>query len=562
MGSRNNSGMKLEGMTLKKFIEGFDANFEDFILRVRDPKKEYNTGDNNKSLVYYNGIESFTVKDNGESIELDFPINVYKLNPTGFKNVAKDNNEEEVLADVLVEDLEEGESLAQKEKNYRKEVGDILDAMHRLFDFEMSKIKFDINFEEKDPEKNKEKKKVKTKNQIVNEFYKLIKEFTKYTASHNRAKNRDLDKLYEITNDKNDDIIYSNATKEEVKNICDELSGKVSFILTFIPPLTTKKEEMNSTPKDIITLQCWFLRKARDIGTASGLEFTVCSNYINKNYKPEIALSKFSKNTKKAIDKYKKTSCRKLEKTYQHYFMLRAKEMKDLFAVKEGEFIDYFEQEYGIYNPNVFGAEKFMSDQKKDKTGRIDCIVYKYRKNGNTRVISDIYMIELKVNCDVVLGNNGVMTHLEDIKAFLNLNTTDKWRYYDYLTLEKRISDRIKIISGEEVNLDKVAKHFYTVIGYTNKDEKDSVMQMLNSLTTDEGIKEMILTGVSKKVKGETKRYKLDPRFEGTTLLALKEDIKDCEIKFFLESIKKEDFTKEDIGLEFKDITEEIFSDN
>ena len=411
-------------MSFQEFIESFDENFPGFILRVRKGS--------HKSEVYYNGIEAFEVKRNAKDIELNFPINVYKLNPTGLKNASKNNKEEEMLVDEKIEAFE-GSTIKRKEANYCKDVGEVLDAMHKLFDFEMSEITFDINFKE-------------NMNKIINKFYSsIIRDFTKSIKRHHRdKKNLNNSPVFKITNKFNAEIIDSNLSKTEVEQIFRQFSGKVHFVLQFCPKLTTKDEEKNSTPKDIIKLQCCFLRYARDIGAVSGVQFVVHSDYKYKG-NAKNSLKTFSDNTKNAIEKYKFTTGKKLEKSYQHFFMLRAHEMKDLFDMKTGEYVDYFEQEYGIYNPNIYGSNKIKKKEEQYKTGRIDCIVYKYKFNNHIRFITDIYMVELKVNCDVILGNNGVMTHLEDIKEFLKFSDQGKYKDYDYKTLETRICDRIKI---------------------------------------------------------------------------------------------------------------------
>ncbi len=547
--------MEIDGMSFEEFIEIFDEYFQNFILRVRDSKQDYNKSNDKECLVYYSGIEAFTVieykKDGKKGIKLDFPINVYKLNPTGLRNASKKSNDEEVLIDEQIEDFEEGQTREQKEAKYRIGVGNICDAMHKLFDFEMDKITFNINFSEN--------KKI-DKDKIINNFYKLIvHEFAQLTNSHNRDKNtKNLtnNSIFKITNNKNNNIIDSISSKAECYDICQEFSDQVEFTLKFTPKLTTRDEERNSTPKDIIALQCWFLRKARDMGVTSGVEFTV-NSYYRGRYDTEKSLQRFSENTKNAIEKYKFTSCRKLEKSYQHFFMLRAHEMNDLFEIQKDEKIDYFEQEYGIYNPKVYGSEHFKKDKKTDKTGRIDCIVYKYKLDGKKRLISDLYMIELKVNCDVILGDNGVMTHLEDICAFLNYEGNVKYRYS---TLEKRINDRIKILSGgkEEARFENVAKHFYTVIGYTNENEseKEIIMGMLKKLNDKDTVDEMIKCGYPKTVDGKTKKFYLNKRFKGITLRDLKQNINKCDIKFFLE---KNIFNEKNIGVDFDDITKELF---
>ena len=79
---------------------------------------------------------------------------------------------------------------------------------------------------------------------------------------------------------------------------------------------------------------------------------------------------------------------------------------------------------------------------------------------------------------------------------------------------------------------------------------------MLKKLTSPEGVNEMIIKGISKKENGKKTNFKLNRRFQGTTLSNLKQDIKDCDIKFFIE---KNPFDEENMGIDFEDITSELF---
>ena len=100
-------------------------------------------------------------------------------------------------------------------------------------------------------------------------------------------------------------------------------------------------------------------------------------------------------------------------------------------------------------------------------------------------------------------------------------------------------------------------KHFYTIIGYTRETEKNLIQDMLKSLTSIDGVHKMIQDGISRKVNGKSNHFKLNKRFEGTTLYDFYKQTQEiCDIKFFLERIP---FDEKDIGIDFDDITEEIF---
>lgn len=519
--------MGLEDKEIEEFLAEFYDNYEDFILRVRDSKKDYNN-DDNKNLVYYNGIKAFEIENKNNKPTINFPENVYKLNPTGFNNAIKNNT----LIDEEVENSEEGETRERKEAHYREEVGQICEAMNKLFDFKMENITFTINF--------KENENLET---LTRKFYnKIMVEFKEKVTKRKRKEDSKDKDVFVIGYDKSSKL---NNKKEDLKKIFDKFSGKVDFTLTFTPQLTTKKEERNITATGIIILQCWFLRYARDIGKVSGIEFGFKSDYKGKRHGTDKDFDFFVEKVKDAIDKYlgikdnqKDTykKSKKLEKEYQHSFMLQAHEMKDLFQIKNGEYVDYFEQEYGIYNPAVCGTEFLSAKEKKDKTGRIDCIVYKYKEKNKERIITDIYMIELKVNSDVVLGDNGIMTHLDDINAFLKFKgkSNKKYQYYDFATLKKRIMARIEILSKGSIHAsysDNLINHFYTIIGYTDESEKEEIIKMTRKLCKADEVNKLISDGYRNDYRKKT--YKLNKRFRNNTIDSIMP--KNCEIRFFIE---------------------------
>ena len=265
--------------------------------------------------------------------------------------------------------------------------------------------------------------------------------------------------------------------------------------------------------KKIIKLQYYFL------------DYFSCSESLLKeikfDYKAEYKketnkanLEKLIKKVKDKIDKYE--GGEELEKKYQHQFMLHANK-SSIFEIKDGETVEHFEQEYGIIN------------KKRNKEGRIDCIFYKY-KNEEELVVTDIYLIELKVNDTVILGDNGVMTHLDDIKAFLDFEDKGKYQKYDLETLKKRIQNRIRILHDKESSVEAPKIHFYTIIGF-KADEKNKL----------EDIKERVISDIEglcnkAQVKEWINDKLLDKYFEGKTLLDVVPSSNKCDVKFFFDN--------------------------
>ena len=257
---------------------------------------------------------------------------------------------------------------------------------------------------------------------------------------------------------------------------------------------------------------------------------------INQSLKNELNNCNFRKlisNLNSAIEKYE--GAKEVEKKYQFEFMKNFDDdntkrlLKKIFNDNINN-VDYFEQEYGIYNHSLKKISdksyiRVVYEEKKMKKGRIDCI---FSRIENDKLL-DIYMIELKVNHKVILGSNGVLTHLDDIKYLMSDND-------QLVNLKKRIDYRYRIInnitdelSDDSTYLDttETKYHFYTVIQLTDyTDSKTNIsrkdMKSVVQAKLDEATKNI------KKVSGADK---LPDYIKNKTISSLKPN--KCDIKFF-----------------------------
>lgn len=255
-----------------------------------------------------------------------------------------------------------------------------------------------------------------------------------------------------------------------------------------------------------------------------------------------ISLEDLYKDTKYAIEQYEKCTRINLEKKYQHQFILGAHNCSILDMYP-------FEEEYYIKEKKT---QKSSSDEK---NGRIDAVLYK--RTGN--LLKDIYLIELKVNEKVVAGDNGVLTHLDDIK---NLITNTDFDNIDeknfFYILKDRIEYRIKALEDSNFEFknskDKIdyKVHFYTIMGFTNnKESKEKVINYLELFSSKEGVNNLI---------EKSELCKNDPeKFKNKDIYDICNPMKEkCEIKFlFDENIWDEE--TDFFTANFKDVTNVYF---
>lgn len=158
---------------------------------------------------------------------------------------------------------------------------------------------------------------------------------------------------------------------------------------------------------------------------------------------------------------YEKYTKYEEEKKYQHLFLLNIKNNKkegymyeNIFGKKE---IKPFEEEYYIKYPG----------------GRIDCIFYATEDD----LITDIDLIELKVDDKVLGGSNGITTHLIDIENI------DKETFIDELL--DRINYRNYYLNNDIENKyrysDDFSIHFFVIIG-RNRCSNEEIQHLVNDL--------------------------------------------------------------------------------
>ena len=259
-------------------------------------------------------------------------------------------------------------------------------------------------------------------------------------------------------------------------------------------------------------------------------------NNINQSLKNELNNGNFRKlisDLNSAIEKYE--GAKEVEKKYQFEFMKNfddnnTKRLLEKIFNENINNVDYFEQEYGIYNHSLKkisdkSYKRVKYEEKEMKKGRIDCI---FTRIENDKLL-DIYMIELKVNHKVILGSNGILTHLDDIKYLMSDND-------QLFNLKRRIDYRYRIINNIKDKIDEDSTyldttetkyHFYTVIQLTDyTDSKTNIsrkdMKSVVQAKLDEATKN------NKKVSGADK---LPNYIKNETISSLKPN--KCDIKFF-----------------------------
>ena len=174
----------------------------------------------------------------------------------------------------------------------------------------------------------------------------------------------------------------------------------------------------------------------------------------------------------------------------------------------------------GIFNNKVipFECEYYIDEVKQD--GRIDVVFYSVNSTNNIDTLTDLYLIELKVDTKVLGESNGVHKHLLDIKNIKSMNNNF------YNDLEKRIKYRYNFENNKELKIGKYQTHFYIIIGQCDKSTKG----ILQSLKTLNAIKENKL---KRKVElnGDYEKYNNTPVKD-----ILGEIEKDIDIQLFIDT--------------------------
>lgn len=263
--------------------------------------------------------------------------------------------------------------------------------------------------------------------------------------------------------------------------------------------------------------------------------------YKKTTHDKVIEVEDLYKDTKNAIEKYENYTKINLEKKYQQQFILEA----NRFFLTN---MHSFEEEYYIKE------KKTEITSNDDKNGRVDVILYK--RDGN--ILKDLYLIELKVDDKVIVGDNGILIHLDDIKSLLmktNFNNIDKNNFF-YM-LKDRIEYRIKTLENSDFKFKNSKNkidyniHFYTIMAFTNNESKGQVIKYLKSFKTKEGINDLIES--RKPCKNDNEKFKNKNIYDICNPIKEK-----CDIKFFFDECN---WNKETTYFtpNFKDVTNIYF---
>lgn len=211
----------------------------------------------------------------------------------------------------------------------------------------------------------------------------------------------------------------------------------------------------------------------------------------------DISAEEFSKLLEKIKEVVETSNVKEYEKRYQFMFMLYALN-SNLF----GKGCYAFEQEYGFQN-------RFRKTKReKTKKCRIDCVFFQYDEKD--KKITDLYLIELKVDDSVVSGENGVLTHLDDINSLFFDKEKENVNDEFFNKIRENIKYRMEQLYDHfeypyEKNKIDFNVHFYTVFGFTNEACKKNIQYVLENIKTSEGIE---------KLSEQTDKLKLEPYFK------------------------------------------------
>lgn len=298
----------------------------------------------------------------------------------------------------------------------------------------------------------------------MEQFFDFVMPEIKYEFAASVLKNNNFDKNRFINFEKeikliNPNIIFNRDddnckyTFENFNGVSDIIKVQYSFIKNI--RLTDGKAMQNSIKK-VEFNEFKVIAKENDISIENIIALENPKSFINV--------------VKDAISSYKGKEG--LEKKYQHQFLLYGN-MRNLFFDNNCNILP-FEQEYYI-----------IENSKSKYNGRIDCIFYGYKNN----LLTDIFLIEIKVD-DGVLGlGNGIHKHLIDIyhlkDKYLN-DEVDNYGKQFFKNLISRIETRREALGDTQlITSTKLKIHFYTVIGVSDVNKETSVYSYLNNLNND-----------------------------------------------------------------------------
>lgn len=493
------------------------------IIRNKDIKKfikEFYDEHNNefvfrirkdKNIVYYNGLRAFTInKHYKKHIKLSLFEKTFKCNPTAISEYCQNIDEYKSNLQNMCTDPT---------------------AVAKICNFVMKKITFEISgkFD-------------------VSEIDSHLDEFCK---KYNNL--FDSDKLKNIVNNEIKRIeTESVLNNKEIKEI-----KRKKLELEFTTPLTNAKEiieiQFDFLKDMIINNKCILTNTIKSIG----FDYKIYSKEkYNKNCtKDEIDI--FISSVKKAIDNYKGHD--ELEKKYQHQFMLSDNTKKLFGKIDDNKKVYPFEEEYYIIED--FSKSYF---KKMDGNGRIDAI-YIGEKDGK---VTDIYLIELKVNENVVGGNNGIHKHLDNIKDLFS-EDNEKGRKLFFKTMIERYENRNKLLIDKnytvenKYSLSDITYHFYTVIGFSDmpkiiKGKKEIIPGYSKKSPSHYDITIELLTKFKEKNYSSLSQNELPEKYrkEDMSILKIVKDIKNCCVELIFDI---NNWDKTTYNPDYNHVTDEYF---
>ncbi len=385
---------------------------KDLVIRIRE------TGDS----IYYKGIEAFEIKN--DCIEV--VDNIYQLNNAFIKS-----HKEEL----------------ENSQERQKILNTYVDMRNKLINLKLLKIQEQptIEFEKGDGESYKDRIA-----EVNDNKEKIIKNIQIQLKNNNYKKDVELDQ-------DNGDGKY----KLKINTNCLELIDIEYIVMNAF--VNFNEAEWKEPKKRYLNQNVSGWKKPTNKVT----------EVIRKNIKEvdKECLEKILDTIKECIDEYLKISPEN-ERNYQSQFMLSDDTKKKLIyeikkangnnisyndiTVNDYEYLYPFEKEYFILNTD----------------GRIDCIFFDIKENEN----ADVYLIELKVNENVLGGNNGVHKHLSDIDKLLKKDKETLKR-----DLKTYMNYRCDALDEQNKKIEEINNiHFWTIIGVTDEIHKEICKQLLD----------------------------------------------------------------------------------
>lgn len=379
------------------------------------------------------------------------------------------------------------------------------------------------------------------KNSILNEFdqqdnfYIRIREKKKAEVYYNgiepfKISNNELTDFNErlfvfnstnINNAKNDLITCLKNNREkfydkfELKSICFEKGTySISHEKEFVSSLNEVQAVLENGKYKIdgkrltiedeysILKKIWVDYKRATSNLFQGIE-------LKWNKQPKkIGIEDIKKFVPKLIKDYFEYTKPEIEKYYQHLFLLYKDELclrsKKMFSKNN---VKPFEEEYYIDEIN--------------KDGRIDCIFYK----DDQTFITNIYLIEIKVDTNVIGNSNGLHKHLLDIRHINDMNEDF------YKTIIERINYRNKILYNCNTELEaatNLKKHFFIVIGRNNSSVEKIESSIIDLSDETSALYKNVQSKINKKYQDE-----VEPLFK-----IYEKCQEDIEVKLFVDQTK------------------------